>query len=435
MPKKEGDEIISWIESQPELDYIRVAANKTLCDYRKDQTELSERIIVNSRADLSLGKESTLKKILNVLWVPGSKLRCNQIASKELDNSLTTSSKVMSISTIWDFVCTLPIFTYILSPIAKGAAGPAGFIFGFIILWASNITGENSTNRTSNNSGKAKASLIAFLILSLAKTAVSGVGIDMIISKNRIIEEFAAEKIQEKSAQEQSELNLALYDEVDDPSISNELQFARQACNKLLKQIDTLDLDKGRQRKKESELSERAYGPNGPCTKASKLGSIESKEKGAKQSQIDQKKALAEKRIKDRTELSRTQYLYRYYQTIYKTYFTGIPPGWDYTYIEGKPDIMENRTYGEIEWTDGSKSEAVGAAMKQFVDKVQKGDVASLGFSIFAFVVSVILTLTASILLYTTGKNSEVKASFTSGLGKKSNALLSAYRDDLDEDK
>ena len=93
------------------------------------------------------------------------------------------------------------------------------------------------------------------------------------------------------------------------------------------------------------------------------------------------------------------------------------------------------RDYREIEWTDGSKSEAVGAAMKQFVEKVQKGDVASLGFSIFAFVVSVILTLTASILLYTTGKNSEVKASFTSGLGKKSNALLAGYRDDLDEDK
>ena len=133
--------------------------------------------------------------------------------------------------------------------------------------------------------------------------------------------------------------------------------------------------------------------------------------------------------------MSSTQYLYKYYQTVYKTYFTGIPPGWDYTYLEGKPDIPENREYGEIEWTNGSKSEAVGAAMKQFVDKVQKGDVASLGFSIFAFVVSVILTLTASILLYTTGKNSEVKASFTSGLGKKSNALLAGYRDDLDEDK
>ena len=195
MAKKEGDEIISWIESQPELDYIRLAANKTLCDYRKDQTELSERIIVNSREDSSLGKESTIKKILNIIWVPGNKLRGNQVASKQLDNSLTTSAKVMSVSTIWDFACTLPIFTYVLSPLARGFAGPAGFILGFIILGASNITGENSTNLTSNNKSKARASLIAFLVLSLAKTAVSGVGIDMIISKGRIIDGFAEEKI------------------------------------------------------------------------------------------------------------------------------------------------------------------------------------------------------------------------------------------------
>ena len=33
MSKKDGDEIIAWIESQPELDYIRAQANKTLCDY------------------------------------------------------------------------------------------------------------------------------------------------------------------------------------------------------------------------------------------------------------------------------------------------------------------------------------------------------------------------------------------------------------------
>ena len=433
MAKKEGDEIINWIESQPELDYIRVKANKTLCDYRKDQTELSERIIVNSREDLSLGKESTLKKILNVVWVPGSKLRGTQIASKELDNSLSTSSKVMSISTIWDFVCTLPIFTYILSPIAKGAAGPAGLIFGFIILWASNITGENSTNRTLNNTSKAKASLIAFLILSLAKTAVSGVGIDMIISKNRIVEEFATEKILEKSDEEKEAINQALYDEVDDPAVSNELRFAKQACNKLLQQIESLDLTKGRQRKLQREISDRAYGSNGPCTNASNLGAVESKERGNKQLKIDQKKELAKLRIEDKNKMSKTEYLWKYYNSTYDKYFTGKPPGIDYIYT-GK-DIPENRDYREIEWTDGSKSEAVGAAMKQFVEKVQKGDVASLGFSIFAFVVSVILSLTASILLYTTGKNSEVKASFTSGLGKKSNALLSGYRDDLDEGK
>ena len=83
MGKKEGDEIISWIESQPELDYIRVAANKTLCDYRLDETDLNERIIVNSREDLSLGKESFFQKIINVFWVPGKNFRGNQLASKE----------------------------------------------------------------------------------------------------------------------------------------------------------------------------------------------------------------------------------------------------------------------------------------------------------------------------------------------------------------
>ena len=148
MSKKEGDEIIAWIESQPELDYIRVQANKTLCDYRLDKTELSERLVVNSREDLSLQKETFFQKILSTFWVPGANLRGKQVASKELDGSLDTTAKVMSVSTIWDFACTLPIFTYAVGGIARGLAGPTGFVLGFIILWASNLTGENSTNKT-----------------------------------------------------------------------------------------------------------------------------------------------------------------------------------------------------------------------------------------------------------------------------------------------
>ena len=73
--------------------------------------------------------------------------------------------------------------------------------------------------------------------------------------------------------------------------------------------------------------------------------------------------------------------------------------------------------------------------MKQFFEKLRNGEYASLGFSIFAFIISIILTSTAAILLYTTGKNREVKASFTSALGKKSNALMSEFRDDLDDDQ
>ena len=428
MPKKKGDEIISWIESQPELDYIRVAANKTLCDYRKDQTELSERIIVNSREDSSLGKESTIKKILNIIWVPGNKLRGNQVASKELDNSLTTSAKVMSVSTIWDFACTLPIFTYVLSPLARGFSGPAGFILGFIILWASNITGENSTNRTLNNTSKARASLVAFLVLSLAKTAVSGVGIDMIISKGRIIEGFAEEKVLEKSEDENKKIDLALTTKVTDPSISSELEFARNECLELTNQMKSLDLTKGKQRKLYREINE---AKNAPCAKAASLGNVESAEKGKQLLKINREKQEAQKQVADRANLSSIGYLLKYYPRVYDTYFDGVPPSWVRTSQDSKTIIDES----PIDWRDDRKGDAVEASMKQFFGKLEAGDFASLGFSIFAFVVSVILTLTASILLYTTGKNSEVKASFTSGLGKKSNALLAAYRDELDEDK
>ena len=427
MPKKEGDEIISWIESQPELDYIRLAANKTLCDYRKDQTELSDRIIVNSREDSSLGKESTIKKILNIIWVPGNKLRGNQVASKELDNSLTTSAKVMSVSTIWDFACTLPIFTYVLSPLARGFAGPAGFILGFIILWASNITGENSTNRTLNNTSKARASLIAFLVLSLAKTAVSGVGIDMVISKGRIIEGFAEEKVLEKSEDETKKIDLALSTKVTDPSISSELKFARDECLEYTEQLKSLDLNKGKQRKLYREINELKKVP---CSKAASLGNIESSEKGKQLLKINLERQKAQKQVADRANLSSIGYLLRYYPGVYDTYFDGVPPSWVRTFKD--KNIIDK---SPIDWRDDRKGDAVEASMKQFFGKLEAGELASLGFSIFAFVVSVILTLTASILLYTTGKNSEVKASFTSGLGKKSNALLSGYRDDLDEDK
>ncbi len=428
MPKKEGEEIISWIESQPELDYIRVAANKTLCDYRKDKTELSERIIVNRREDLPLIKESILNKILNVVWVPGSKLRGTQIASKELDNSLSTSAKVMSVSTIWDFACTLPIFTYVLSPLARGFAGPAGFILGFIILGASNITGENSTNLTSNNKSKARASLIAFLVLSLAKTAVSGVGIDMIISKGRIIDGFAEEKILEKSQDEAKKINIALTDKVTDSSISSDLEFARNRCLELTNQMKQLDLGKGKQRKIYREIKE---AKKIPCAKADSLGNIESADREKQLLRINKEKQEAQKQIEDRAELGSIGYLLKYYPRVYRSYFDGVPPSWVITSKNSKTIIDER----PIDWRDERKGDAVEASMKQFFGKLEAGELASLGFSIFAFVVSIILSVTAAILLYTTGNNSEVKASFTSGLGKKSNALLSDYRDDLDEDK
>lgn len=435
MSKKEGDEIIAWIESQPELDYIRVQANKTLCDYRLDKTELSERLVVNSREDLTLQKETFFQKILSTFWVPGANLRGKQVASKELDGSLDTTAKVMSVSTIWDFACTLPIFTYAVGGIARGLAGPTGFVLGFIILWASNLTGENSTNKTSGNKGKARASLIAFLILSLAKTAVSGVGIEMLISKDSIIENFADELIQEKSVEEDKATKLALDAVVQTPSVSRELKLAEKQCDDIAAQKASLDMSKRSNKRIWKQLDERAYiGEDAPCAKVTKLSSVYSASAGEKEKAADLEKKAVLQRIEHKNQWTKIQYLNNYYPNIYRSYFNGTPPS-AYTFVDKTTfDGIYDKGEGNVEWRDGEKGTAIATSTSQFFEKISNNDIASLGLSLFAFIISVILTSTAAILLYTTGKNREVKASFNSALGQKSNALMSTYRDDLDEE-
>ena len=436
MPKKEGEELIKWIERRPELDYIRTAANKTLCDYRLDEKELSERIVVNNTTDKPFGKESFFQKFLNVIWVPGRKLRGNQVASEELDSSLTTTSKVMSVSTIWDFVCTWPIFTYVLGKLSW-ASGPAGFVLGFIILWASNLTGENSTNRTGNNAVKAKASLIAFLILSLAKTAVSGVGIDMVISKGRIIEEFAGKEIAKKSLNEKQNLDLALGAEVGDSPVTEALNNAKYQCKLLNEKMADLDESKGKQRQLYREIRAQAYaGANAPCKRVDDLSDQVTANKGMQQEKINSDKQRALERLRDKSELSNIGYLLKHQRSVYDTYFIGVPTNEFYsksvTSPQGELLSLDKRP---IDWKNDRKGDAVEASMEQFFKKLQNGELASLGFSIFAFIISIILTSTAAILLYTTGKNREVKASFTSSLAKKSNALMATFREDLDDNQ
>jgi hypothetical protein len=429
MTKSDNEEIIKWIESQPELDYLRISANKTLCEYRLDEVELTDRIIVNTREDLALGRETFIQKIKNVFWVPGKNLRGNQVASKELDNSLNTTSKVMSVSTIWDFVCTWPIFSYVLGKLSW-ASGPAGFALGFLILWASNITGENSTNRTSNNVNKARVSLIAFLILSLAKTAVSGVGIDMIISKGRIIEGFAEEELLKRQDKENAIVNSAMTKGIEDSPESDELKFYRNQCQQLMNDMARLDLDKGRQRKLYKEIKFQAEkAENAPCPKVAQLERTISQDKSSQLNEINIEKKNTQQRILDKSNMTNIEYLAKYYQPIYRSFFIGRPSDrWVWEGIEGS-STMSNKP---IEWKNDRKGDAVEASMKQFFGKLQNGELASLGFSIFAFVISIILTSTAAILLYSTGKNPDVKASFTASLAKKSNALMNMFRKDLE---
>ena len=422
-----SDELVEWIESQPELDYLRVTANKTLCSYFEGEKTPRERIIVNSRQDLSLGDNSTFNNFKETFWVPGSKLRGNQFSTKELDNSLTTTAKVMSVSTLWDFFCTFPILFYAVGG-AKLLAGPFAFIIGYLILWASNLTGENATNRTKGHSGKAKASLVAFIILSLAKTVVSGVGLDMILSRDQIINNFADELIQSKSTGETSIINNQRIP-LGDPAIKRELDLVTGDCSDLVNQMKGLDMDKRSNRKIFDQLNQQARGDaNSPCNRKKDLANRFSIEQARINSTERANFNESSQRLKDRQEQPPINFLWKYYTPEYNQYFKGIPAN-SSTSTKGGLIVAQNYTdESTVDWRDGRKSEAVSQASKQFFKKLTNGDIASLGLSLFGFVISIVLTSTAAILLYSIGKVKEVRASFTSSLSSKSNKLLAKFQ-------
>ena len=431
MENNYSDELVEWIESQPELDYLRVYANRTICSYYPEEKTPRERIVVNSRKDLSLGDNTFLENFRETFWVPGSKLRGNQFSTKELDNSLTTTAKVMSVSTLWDFFCTLPILFYAVGG-AKFLAGPFTFLIGYLILWASNLTGENATNRTKGHSGKAKASLLAFIILSLAKTAVSGVGLDMILSKDQIINTFADELIESKSIGEESLIN-DLRSPLAEPAIKRELDLVTAECSSLISQMKNLDMDKRSNRKIFEQLNSQARGNSqSPCNKKLELSTRLSDEQSRINSIERKNKDKSSERLNDRQELAPITFLLKYYRNEFDTYFRGLPPGY---YRYNDQGILEQNltTESTLDWQDGRKSEAVSQASKQFFNKLSNGEIASLGLSLFGFIISIVLSSTAAILLYSTGKVKEIKASFTSSLSSKSNKLMAMYQKSADK--
>lgn len=131
------------------------------------------------------------------------------------------------------------------------------------------------------------------------------------------------------------------------------------------------------------------------------------------------------------TKDSKRGYLIQKYPQIYGLYFRGTPEGvGDRWHVEGnkaaevpKPEFAE----GKFRWADGST--AIEQATTQFFAKlVDPNKVASLGFSLFTFAISVILSGTATVMLYLTSKDKGVRASYSPIVAKKSNEILSSYQ-------
>ena len=409
------EDLFDWLEQQPELAHLRKQAAATPCEYCPTEITTDLRLTTNANIELT-NEEGIIAKLRDIIWVPGRNMRGNAFSTPELDRSLSSVAKLMSISTLWDFVTTIPLFSFSLSLFSWGAI-PAGTALSFILLWASNVAGENATDRRPKHTSKANWSLAAFVLLSVAKTLVSGVGIDLMIGNRAIQAEYANKLAENKLSEDRANLT-------EQSKPSSNLIAATQNCSRLRATMKKFEANRGvadnnlaftsayvqangsnednktDKNLTNEELSKKYTSTKGVCLYEQALKDLQ-KEKN--QSSL----SLIEKQENAQKSLPPLKYLEQYAPNIYNEHFKG--------------------SGSNIEWVNGS--EAVGEATDQFYKKLLAGEFGLLGFSLFTFAISLILTGSASVMLYLIGKNPEVQASYTGMLEEYRNRRLSDYEE------
>lgn len=416
--KVDIEALFNWIEQQPELYGIRDKADRTLCQYRPGEETPEGRIILNIVPDEGKPKAGLFHQLKEIVWVPLESIRGRAYASPQLDSSLNSVVKLMCISTIWDFFTTIPLFQFGLKGPLGIASGPTATVLSFLLLWASNVAGENSTNRTRGNGSKATWSLAAFVLLCTAKTMFSGVGVDLWISSRGIASVYAEQLATEKLAKDKREL-------IELQNSGADFKVANGTCNELQSQLK--GIDRNNNEKTFISLFVRAYGPNAstvadqgltPNQLISRYGSATAipgvcRQRDALQAlNMEKAKPLSEAidlRSQAIAQKPALEYLRQYEPDLFAEHFR----------IE----------QGKLEWVNGA--EAVGQATNQFYSNLLAGNLGLLGFSLFILSIAVILTGAAAIMLYQISLNKQVQASYTDDLREYRDAKLDDYQEQI----
>ena len=434
--------LVNWIKSQPELDYLRKLACETKIVYNKEIDEPSKRVKVFSEPNYET-KKGKLKRLFEIIWVPGRNLRGKSYGDKNFDQQLNETSSIMSLSTGWDFICTFPVLYYFAK--ASGVlVFPISSLYALLLLAISNAAGKLAMNRTKGNNNTASFLLTVFLVLSFVKTLMSGVGIDL-ISRPDDIKNLAAKEFLKENGID-SEKPKQAYKDL--------LNSASRECSRLADEQSKLDATKRSQKSLYRELGlqmnkvptnitksnpkyliDNYLMDLGACTQRDLINSFIGKENFKNGEAFLAKDNL-------RNSLTPISYLYLFNRNQYYNLFKGNPLSgseenlknykntFDKSGIEFNTDCLsdDKNCQGKVRWTNPGM--AINQASNQFYTRVKNKDFQSLGFSFIGFIISVILSLTAVVLLYTSSINMKVRASRSNYLDAVRNKLFTDMKED-----
>jgi len=443
--KFDKKELLNWIETQPELKFIREQANRTFVSYDMSEKDVNKRISVIGKNELDI-KKGIFQKLWELVWVPGRQLRGTSYSDENLDKRLSATSALMSFSTIWDMVCTFPVLFYVMKGLSIFTV-PAATAASLLILAMSNAAGKFAMDRNKGNKSIATFLLFIFFILSLVKTAFSGVGLELIGGSQRLKNMKARDVLAEKNLLNTTRPNTKNFEDL--------YKNSSAECDRLAAAQGNLDLSDSRDKRQWNKLQKQMYatakgvsntdvdyllrnhsGQLGPCTIRTYIDNID----GVSDQKFDSSFSNLSK-IEE--SLSPLALLYVRSRGSYYSHFNGdglagepyemrwfnIDPSLG---IQVKSDCPDNdkKCFGQPRWASGN--EAIKVATFDFYEKVGKRDFKGLGSSLIGFIISIILSVTAIVLLFGTSKDIKVRASRATILNQKRNSIFTKIRNSKD---
>ena len=412
-------QLTSWIEGQPDLAYLVEAANSSPALYTTGSKELK---VAPQREDIVNKKySSNTSKIREFIWPSARSMRGDCFGTKTFDETCTRAANTMAGSTLWDAVSTIPFVQFALINYLKFASLPVAFVISIGLMVLSNVAGRTGANRAKGRGAIANYGLAFFILLSLVKTLLSGVGFDILVNKDGITKEYANQVLDEQIDKKQS--TLEELQALKNPKLLN----LQSACQPLLDKLARINKDL--QPEEHNTTWVRAFGLweqkqamvgmsndalikkfggvsgiPGVCNQSSAQLALDLKDADKMRESI----SLTRNKLGDETALN-----------ILQSDFPKV--------FSNEFKIVED---GNIEIKSGQ--EVVGQAFTQFFDKIQDPErIFGLGVSLFWMGVSIILSVMATILLWALSTTKEMKMSYNTKLLKYRMDLLQSYQENL----
>ena len=411
-------QLIRWIDTSPDLAYLREAANRVQARYDSTTGELTfQELGVTTVVSQEKNPKNSL---VNLFWPRKNSLRGQSCASEDFDSSNNLTVKFMAASTIWDAVTTYPIIQFGITDFAGWLSMPFAVAISLGLTGVSNNRGQVSCNRTKGKKNSAKVALLAFLGISFARTAFSGVGIDMIFNRQGITRGHADQLVKDQISD--TELRVKELATLQNPILKDYADACRATEDQLKGLVKNNLLWDSTYRKAYGSFRQQEQMRGLTNQQIIKLhGSVSNIPGDCNrqriQTDLDGEAATA---LRNKLKVYRSDQENMNSYTFLSTHF---------------PDTYEEQftvnSDGEVQIREGGV--LLGTAIKQFYSKLlTPSEIPSLGFSLIGMLMSVILSAGSAYSLWRKSKEEDMLMSYSDQILAERQDLLNGYSEKLE---